>query len=181
MLSPGARRIAVREAPASFGPLWGLGVASNVWACLFLRAKSGRFSPFWRESWLRYGFGRTRRRPRPCAYIEGSVWLESREGGAARPMQGTFSGVHAHCHRAVLTARAAAYFVVCLFHSCRFVGPKRHHLLLILVHNQSPSLTCLSCTLCASATRMTRRCTNLFFPDTELEQQVGCACQKKVQ
>lgn len=32
---------------------------------------------FGRESWLRYGFGRTRRKPRLVAYNEGSVWLEA--------------------------------------------------------------------------------------------------------
>ncbi|KAH8754847.1 hypothetical protein F5883DRAFT_572705, partial [Diaporthe sp. PMI_573] len=108
-------------------------MGNSVWLRLCGRVYS--FKPsledvhfFLRESWLRYGFGRTRRKPRLCAYNEGSVWLETGERGAGRPMQGTFSGVHAHYRRAVPTIRAAVCLFACLFHYCPFGGPKWHHL-----------------------------------------------------
>lgn len=158
-----------------------LHVASNMWACLFLQAKSGRCSHFWRESWLRYGFGRTRRKPRLCAYSEGSVWLETREGGAGRPMQGTFSGVHAHYRNAALTARAAVHLVVCLFCFIPVTSQARNGIIyppwsIITIVDMSQSHS--ECLGDPDHEALHHFC----FPGVEeREQQIPCTCYRKVQ
>lgn len=127
----GSETEAVREAPASFGPLMGarcgfdyVGVAvpsSQVWTTLTFSA--GVVAEVWLWS--------DEKEAKTCAYNEGPVWLETRERGTV-VQEGQCKGLSlGSTHIAAGQHGQLELQIVLfgrLFHACHLAGQKWYHL-----------------------------------------------------